>query len=259
MKVRPAIASDIPHLAAITVRSLNEDAMDEYLYPGRHKHPVAYQAAYEKRNKNLIEWPSVRIMVAMTEPSDDKWSGAPEISGFCIWNRNGESKEVKEKWWPKQTLKQRMSLWMRDTYIAQAVEAIQNPSMSVVRYFTYGSKDEEYFDPKDKDPDDFWGVIEILVDQSFQRRGVGQLLLKWGFEQARVEQIPVSLAATKAGEALYFKVGMRHVGKWKWGPKPEMESKLFRWDPPKGDEATINAPATEAPATDVSTLDAPAT
>ncbi|KAF2490212.1 acyl-CoA N-acyltransferase [Lophium mytilinum] len=245
MKVRAATASDIPRIAEITINSNDEDEMDEYLYPGRKKHPAAYLKAYEKRNIKMMEWPAIRIIVAVTEPSDDRWTGAPKIAGFCIWCRNGESKEVKKKWWNKQTVWQRFSLWLRNTWIAQSMEVIMNPSESLIRYWTYGNGDERYFDPKDKDPEDFWGVCDIIVDKSFQRRGIGQLLLKWGFDHAREEKIPVSLTAAKAGEALYRKVGMRYVGDWKWGPKPEMQAKCFRWDPPEEEDATVDAPATE--------------
>ncbi|OCK73205.1 hypothetical protein K432DRAFT_387508 [Lepidopterella palustris CBS 459.81] len=238
MKVRPCKESDIPSLAALAVKSLDDDAMDEYFYPGRCKHPEAYRQAYEKQIKMFMAEPSSFIMVAATEPSDDTWSGETEIAGYCVWNREGESKEVKEKWWQKETLWRRLKRWLRHTYIAQALEAIRNPSTSLKRWWTFGTKDEQWFDLADADADDYWCVSEILVGPKFRRRGVGQQLLQWGFEQAKEEQICISLCASKAGEPLYVKTEFRHVGNWQWGPKPEMVCKLMRWDPPKKEVVT---------------------
>lgn len=52
----------------------------------------------------------------------------------------------------------------------------------------------------------------MAVDPSFQRRGIGAALLRWGLEQAARERVPVLLFGSAKGAPLYQKLGFEDIG-----------------------------------------------
>ena len=57
-----------------------------------------------------------------------------------------------------------------------------------------------------------WHLQELAVAPSFQRRGVGGMLIDWGLERAREENIPAMLESSQAGHKLYQKKGFQITG-----------------------------------------------
>jgi len=51
----------------------------------------------------------------------------------------------------------------------------------------------------------------LVVDPEYQRRGVGDMLVKWGIEKADKVQLPSFLEASEVGKGLYLKNGFEAV------------------------------------------------
>lgn len=60
---------------------------------------------------------------------------------------------------------------------------------------------------------EYWELEVLAVRPTFQRRGIGSVLLAWGLEQAAFHDLPVVVAATSVGEGLYRKHGFTETGR----------------------------------------------
>ncbi|KAF3921873.1 hypothetical protein AA313_de0209924 [Arthrobotrys entomopaga] len=47
----------------------------------------------------------------------------------------------------------------------------------------------------------------LVVDPKYQRRGIGEALVRWGVNKAIKENIPSTLEASRAGKKVYLKCG----------------------------------------------------
>lgn len=54
-----------------------------------------------------------------------------------------------------------------------------------------------------------WHLLLIAVNPDKQRRGIGKELLKWGFDNAAREHVPIALESTESGRRLYEKTGFK--------------------------------------------------
>lgn len=58
-------------------------------------------------------------------------------------------------------------------------------------------------------PEEMWYVQSLVVGESWQRKGVGRVLMAEVLDRAKVEGVMVGLEASKEGEGLYRKLGFR--------------------------------------------------
>lgn len=107
-----------------------------------------------------------------------------------------------------------------------------NPAASLMHELQVGHENPQFFEPGYEEPKECWWIQEIAVAPEFQRQGVGKLLLQWGMERAREENVPVTLSSTPAGKALYEGSGFKPCGTWKWHKKVDETYTMMRWDPP---------------------------
>lgn len=52
-----------------------------------------------------------------------------------------------------------------------------------------------------------WFMEKLCVDPSFRRQGIATILLKWGQDRTREENVVISLMLSEAGMAFYLKAG----------------------------------------------------
>ena len=107
-----------------------------------------------------------------------------------------------------------------------------NPAATISKDLKLGSGETHLDDPAYE----CWGINEIGVDPKLQRRGIGQQLLSWGLALAKEEKVPVTLASTPAGKAMYQKARFRQYGTYQWSAEAQELYLLMRWDPPSGSE-----------------------
>jgi GNAT superfamily N-acetyltransferase len=51
----------------------------------------------------------------------------------------------------------------------------------------------------------------VAVDPSYQRKGIGKVLMQWGLDRAEKDGKDVCLSASVAGQSLYLKLGFEVV------------------------------------------------
>lgn len=56
---------------------------------------------------------------------------------------------------------------------------------------------------------EFWELDGMYVDPDYQRRGLGQMLLNWGLNQARTEHVPIVTKSSPVGVYLYERNGFK--------------------------------------------------
>ena len=91
MKVRPAVLADLPFTTEISIDAFRDDALYAWLHPRRDEYPAAYRAGLLLRQKHNLYTPGSHFYVAETEPDDQQWSGVPQITGYAIWERIGDT------------------------------------------------------------------------------------------------------------------------------------------------------------------------
>jgi hypothetical protein len=93
MRLRHMGKADLERCVAIETAAFMEDPDTAYMFPRRHEYPQAiYKENFRKRRSIFAEsqqGPRIKLVVAETEPSDDIWTGQPEIVGYVQWFRRG--------------------------------------------------------------------------------------------------------------------------------------------------------------------------
>ena len=85
---------------------------------------------------------------------------------------------------------------------------------------------------------DCWTLSGLMVAVEHQRRGVGAMLVTWGFEQAEAEGVPCCVQSSQVGVGFYERAGFKafevlrfdgadvRIARMVWEPKG-MEGKWF--------------------------------
>jgi predicted N-acetyltransferase YhbS len=71
----------------------------------------------------------------------------------------------------------------------------------------------------------------LAVGPSFQKRGVGRALVRWGTDLARADPggpLPAFLEASVTGEQFYRKIGFLTLG-WDELPDPDAPQGVCKW------------------------------
>lgn len=94
MRLRLATTNDIPSIASTAAAAYIDDPQDAYLYPRRHNYPNRYLKLKSELIEQSLKDPNVVIVVAIIEPVGSHWLGNPDISGYCIWYREGKCEKM---------------------------------------------------------------------------------------------------------------------------------------------------------------------
>ncbi|PGH03169.1 hypothetical protein GX51_04204 [Blastomyces parvus] len=239
MHIRPLEAADIPDVATLVADAMLDDEVWAYLAPNRLKYYSEYRGNFLLRTKLRFSSPGWALLVAVTDPEDEggteqgqghgQGSGrGGKVVGYCAWHRIGDSpaarrwKEGKETlgWWLERHL---LNIQLRYTDISNQNRAIDNSRMQEYVSVTAGNFPSDIFP-------ELWYVGILATHPSYQRRGIGKLLVQWGIEQGRAESVPVGLEPSLMGRGLYTKLGFRDLGTVEF--MGEQWVAMMLWEPP---------------------------
>lgn len=82
------------------------------------------------------------------------------------------------------------------------------------------------------DIEEHWFMSKLTVDPKWRRKGIGMMLLQWGFDRAQEENIPVGLESSRAGSPLYLKAGFVEIKRYEW-PEAGISVPILLWRPKK--------------------------
>jgi len=206
MHLRPLTRDDLTYTASISNVAFRDDPLHTMFFP-----PKAVESGSLRRNsmrrirKRLVE-KGTHCFVSESDEKDEFWSGQPEILGYVFWVRVGKSAAARK--WQADTLFMKLErrLIGAEMWYAETFEDRHRPwdKINYVRNLTM---------------DNFASIPEYLelaalaVDPKFHRRGIGGMMLQWGIDAAKKEQVPVVLEATPAGTQLYRRFGFQETGR----------------------------------------------
>ncbi|KAF4971481.1 hypothetical protein FSARC_1709 [Fusarium sarcochroum] len=226
MLIRTATRDDIPAAGVVAAAAYIDDEQDAFMFPGRKKYYDKYLKTKESIVRHGMDDSTGTVIVAELQEGDEGWAGTAELMGFCIWYRDQEKKDTEdvEK---KEPLISRVKSRITSLDIFDYVSDMFDPLTSASNAATMARtcrlpSSKRYFGT---DPGDcaMCGIMDIAIHPKYQGRGVARRLVEWGMNKARVEGVPIELAATPAGSGLYTKLGFKKIGVWRWKPGMEGE------------------------------------
>jgi predicted N-acetyltransferase YhbS len=73
-----------------------------------------------------------------------------------------------------------------------------------------GKAKTEWFDDKYGEKQLYLGMLACHPD--YQKRGAGEILVRWGIDKAKAEELTVTLFASPMGTKLYSRMGFKDIG-----------------------------------------------
>lgn len=104
MRIRQAVSADYSAIATVSVKAHTGDKEIEFVFPRQNAYPDAFHRWYVLRVKHFAMFPQTFVIVAETEPSDPCWDGKTRLTGYCLWSREGDSKETRTRWRTKKSV-----------------------------------------------------------------------------------------------------------------------------------------------------------
>lgn len=85
MFLRDGRREDLPSLADVGCLSMWDDPIVQFLAPYRNEAPLSHRDELLHRIKRLF-YDGDKILVAVTDETDQSWTGKEEIIGFAVWS-----------------------------------------------------------------------------------------------------------------------------------------------------------------------------
>ncbi|KAJ3010578.1 hypothetical protein HKX48_007327 [Thoreauomyces humboldtii] len=101
-------------------------------------------------------------------------------------------------------------------------------------FTAFAAQDAETHWSPEKFPErqDRWHVQSVAVDEKWQGKGIGKLLMGEVFDRARADDVPVGLESTPAGEGLYLRLGFELLARLALAlPGDEESGGIMMWTP----------------------------
>ncbi|KAJ5817263.1 Acyl-CoA N-acyltransferase [Penicillium robsamsonii] len=182
LEVYPATPADAPALTQVFYAAFRSDA-DKAMFPNTPDGTEWWEKVFSTAITRSIAGESNEIFFKVTEGSE---SGP--IVAFAKWKRPAPAdhdRREEQIMWPASSDKE-----LCDRFF-WGMEAQHQKWM--------GDRPHYYLDM-------------LGVHHSYQGKGLGSKLLKWGLTRADTEGVEVYLGASPAGRPLYAKYGFREVG-----------------------------------------------
>ncbi|KAJ9131741.1 hypothetical protein NKR23_g11589 [Pleurostoma richardsiae] len=204
-ELRTAREDDIPAMAQVEVEAFKDHHATKALFPERLRTKPGQEDQYNWRLailKQGLEKPNRHWIVAVGGGglvANDE--GDPmRVVGYAQWMMPGDPVH-------DMTAKERVEDLERSTgnyptsIDREALHAVASGAEELNK-----NAEEALGDLKE-----LWSLNSIAVSPSYQRRGVGRMLLHWGLERAEQDGKDVYLLASPSGRFLYSSVGFEEV------------------------------------------------
>lgn len=219
MHVRSVQQKDLFDYARVVGQSMWDDEIMAYTAPHKDKYPDSFFQYTLYRTK--IRWYRGELLfLAVSDENDADWTGKEVIMGYCCYSTtvNGKQKPVRGGWLGNKF--ERLAL---DCYGRYAEFFAVNKSCDPAgeRHFR-SVLQVDFMEPyyaalpeadRQRLGAQHWELELLGTHPDFRRRGVGKMMLQWGFERAREDNVPLILVATVTGEKLYLSTGFREVNR----------------------------------------------
>ncbi|KAF2122187.1 acyl-CoA N-acyltransferase [Lophiotrema nucula] len=206
MPIRPAKFTEIPNLASISSAAFfDEDLFGRVMHPNRHQYPEDFKLFWLAwMRDHWYDWRH-RFFVAYTE---DEKSKDGTITGFAVWERQGEGAKKMELWRldPRTTLRPLAKFTNTlTTYISpnRALDPtkanILSRSMPFCAHHWAGERSDN------------WYLSLLAVHPDYQGQGFGRELVAWGIREADAEGVHASVLSSEGNDKFYLTCGFEEV------------------------------------------------
>ena len=225
--IRPALRSDIPALADMSLLAWEHDALCKWVWQFRKEYPISFRNSYVRAYRRRLTQFNVVNIVAVDQDGKIAGNGIfeyqPGAKEKGYWK--GEHERVKQHRRETRAMEQ-SSLGLEtldtcNTWLERQASVLEfkyvnglrlNRALNLERDIAFRRacyQDSPFethpaFEGKAK-----WHVAVIVVHPRYQRRGIGGQLLRWGRNIAEQENLPSVLEASEDGKGLYEKEGYR--------------------------------------------------
>lgn len=240
---RRATASDLDAIVAVAIVALPADPVNPYRYPRWRDFPDDYAHHTRLRYAAWLADPSNVVMVCEVPAEDSGCSALQEeedrptgslvvssgkhVVAFSIWElppsqRSAVAPVLHDQQSsapgspPASAPATEGSLTGANTTPSSAPSTERrdaNPSR-VQKYAQEFTKAKQHFFEHPYGQHNLYLSI-LACHPSYQRRGIGRQLVRWGLEKAKLENLDMTVFGSPMGSLLYRSVGFREVGKFR--------------------------------------------
>lgn len=200
MHIRNATLADAADMATVASNAMLDDEFVAWLCPNRRTNPYAYRATFLHRIKKRL-WAGSTLLVMVTDDEDAEWNGMEWIVSYIAVTRHGGPPPRRPFW--DVVNSQLNYIENRISYYLQLDSSIDYPTL------------DRFNEQIAKGPftgyDECWEIEHLSVDNHFQRRGIGQQMVKAAQSIAAQDKLPLVLLASFNGLGMYTKCGFRRV------------------------------------------------
>lgn len=224
MHIRPITREDIPTATSIFCDAFIDDAYFALSCPYRREYPLAWRKTAAEDFRQALFKPGVYGFVCVADNGDGKGE-KDEILGCAVWERKGPATAQKGDPYMNnnKTVSATIERWLRLVESKYENYVSPNPCICPLMAPLLGNLPLPETWTAINEGVMHWYLKLLAISPRHQRKGVGQLLLKWGIANSREESAiaptgptsPLTLIASPNGQRLYRKVGFTVIG---WSP-----------------------------------------
>ena len=217
MHIRRATLADTADMATMASNAMLDDEFVVWLCPNRQKCPYAFRATFLHRIKKRL-WAGSTLLIMVTDEDDAEWNGFERVISYIAVTRHGGPRSPRPFWDAVNAQLNRIE--NRLTYYLRLDKSID--------YLMLDRFTQQIANGPLAAYDECWEIEHLSVDNNFQRRGVGQQMVRAAQSIAAKDVIPVILLASLKGIGMYTKCGFRCIGDIDFG---ELKNPVMIWNP----------------------------
>jgi ribosomal protein S18 acetylase RimI-like enzyme len=202
MHIRRATLADTAEIATVASNAMLDDEFLGWLHPYRYEHFGSYRASFLHRTKKRV-WAGNAMLVMVTDLDDSDWDGVERIISYMAMKRS-------------QGVRPPLSFWDAFNLQLAWLEDLYGYYLRMDKSANYRNLDAFFESSSSPGPlagsEQNWEIDHLSVDNNFQRRGIGQQMIKKAQTLATEDKLPLILIASVKGAGLYTKCGFKRVG-----------------------------------------------
>ncbi len=227
--LRPATFPDLWTMCAVAINGYKGSPLDKFLSPLHEKYPDDTFRGYYQRI--ALRWLNPRNISFVACPA----SNPEKIVGYIQFLRLGDDEGAKRQIASRKTLWLIILSWYY-TIIFKIVNYLwpdRSADRDALRKFdAWGKADNAIHWKPFPVRANRWHVQSIVVDKTWQGRGIGKKLMSEVVERAGTEGVVVGLEASAEGERLYRSVGFELLARFTGDPiGGKEEGGVMMWRP----------------------------